>query len=32
MVLAYMLAQLLLWCRGKPGSLLVLGSSNVDEW
>jgi NAD+ synthase (glutamine-hydrolysing) len=26
MVLAYMLAQLLLWCRGKPGSLLVLGS------
>jgi len=32
MVLAYMLAQLLLWCRGKPGSLLVLGSANVDEW
>ncbi|ORX52980.1 glutamine-dependent NAD(+) synthetase with GAT domain-containing protein [Piromyces finnis] len=31
MVLAYMLAQLLLWCRGKPGSLLVLGSANVDE-
>ncbi|KAI9096181.1 hypothetical protein DFS34DRAFT_157092 [Phlyctochytrium arcticum] len=31
MVLAYMFAQLLLWVRGKPGSLLVLGSANVDE-
>ncbi|GMI03239.1 hypothetical protein TrLO_g15009 [Triparma laevis f. longispina] len=31
MVLAYMLAQLLPWCRGKNGFLLVLGSGNVDE-
>ncbi|KAJ3168629.1 glutamine-dependent NAD(+) synthetase [Geranomyces variabilis] len=31
MVLAYMFAQLLLWIRGRPGSLLVLGSANVDE-
>ena len=31
MVLAYMFAQLLPWCRGKTGGLLVLGSSNVDE-
>ncbi|KAJ3127900.1 glutamine-dependent NAD(+) synthetase [Nowakowskiella sp. JEL0407] len=31
MVLAYMFAQLLLWVRGRPGSLLVLGSANVDE-
>ncbi|KAJ3269634.1 glutamine-dependent NAD(+) synthetase [Terramyces sp. JEL0728] len=31
MVLAYLLAQLLLWTRGRNGSLLVLGSSNVDE-
>ncbi|GMI13983.1 hypothetical protein TrVE_jg7428 [Triparma verrucosa] len=31
MVLAYMLAQLLPWCRGKSGFLLVLGSGNVDE-
>ena len=31
MVLAYLFAQLLLWTRGKPGSLLVLGSANVDE-
>jgi len=32
MVLAYLLAQLLPWVRGRPGSLLVLGSANVDEW
>ncbi|KAJ3316371.1 glutamine-dependent NAD(+) synthetase [Blyttiomyces sp. JEL0837] len=31
MVLAYMFAQLLLWTRGRDGSLLVLGSANVDE-
>nr|CAB3264187.1 glutamine-dependent NAD(+) synthetase [Phallusia mammillata] len=31
MVLAYVVAQLLQWVRGKPGGLLVLGSSNVDE-
>ncbi|EME80166.1 uncharacterized protein MYCFIDRAFT_56644 [Pseudocercospora fijiensis CIRAD86] len=31
MVLAYALAQLNPWSRGKPGSLLVLGSANVDE-
>uniref|UniRef100_A0A3Q1AQ21 Glutamine-dependent NAD(+) synthetase n=1 Tax=Amphiprion ocellaris TaxID=80972 RepID=A0A3Q1AQ21_AMPOC len=31
MVLAYLFAQLSLWARGKPGGLLVLGSSNVDE-
>ncbi|KAI9288773.1 hypothetical protein BC943DRAFT_356774 [Umbelopsis sp. AD052] len=31
MVLAYLFAQLLPWCRDKPGSLLVLGSANVDE-
>ncbi|KAJ1564065.1 glutamine-dependent NAD(+) synthetase [Nowakowskiella sp. JEL0078] len=31
MVLAYLFAQLLLWIRGKSGSLLVLGSANVDE-
>ena len=31
MVIAYLLAQLLLWSRGRPGSLLVLGTSNVDE-
>ncbi|KAJ3260780.1 glutamine-dependent NAD(+) synthetase [Boothiomyces macroporosus] len=31
MVLAYLFAQLLLWTRGRNGSLLVLGSSNVDE-
>eukprot|EP01116_Phalansterium_solitarium_P025311 TRINITY_DN9616_c0_g1_i2.p1 TRINITY_DN9616_c0_g1~~TRINITY_DN9616_c0_g1_i2.p1 ORF type:complete len:723 (-),score=327.73 TRINITY_DN9616_c0_g1_i2:182-2350(-) len=31
MVLSYFLSQLLLWNRGKPGSLLVLGSANVDE-
>lgn len=32
MVLAYLFAQLLPWVRGKQGSLLVLGSANVDEW
>lgn len=31
MVLAYLLAQLLPWIRGGGGTLLVLGSSNVDE-
>lgn len=32
MVLAYLLAQLLPWVRGrKSGALLVLGSANVDE-
>ncbi|KAG0244155.1 glutamine-dependent NAD(+) synthetase [Actinomortierella wolfii] len=31
MVIAYLLAQLLPWVRGRPGSLLVLGSANVDE-
>lgn len=33
MVVAYLFAQLLLWSRDRPGapSLLVLGSSNVDE-
>lgn len=31
MVLAYLLAQLLPWTRGHQGSLLVLGSANVDE-
>ncbi|KAI8897667.1 NAD synthetase 1 [Globomyces pollinis-pini] len=31
MVLAYLFAQLLLWVRGLSGSLLVLGSANVDE-
>merc|ERR1712130_993812 len=31
MVLAYFLAQLLPFCRGGKGFLLVFGSSNVDE-
>ncbi|KAG5438785.1 hypothetical protein PCANB_002505 [Pneumocystis canis] len=31
MVLSYFFAQLLPWIRGKLGSLLVLGSSNLDE-
>ncbi|KAF8937225.1 glutamine-dependent NAD(+) synthetase [Haplosporangium gracile] len=31
MVIAYVFAQLLPWVRGRPGSLLVLGSANVDE-
>lgn len=31
MVIAYVFAQLLPWIRGKQGSLLVLGSANVDE-
>ncbi|CAG8544998.1 15877_t:CDS:2 [Acaulospora colombiana] len=31
MVLSYLFAQLLPWVRSKSGSLLVLGSSNVDE-
>jgi NAD+ synthase (glutamine-hydrolysing) len=31
MVVAYFFAQLSLWAAGRPGSLLVLGSANVDE-
>ena len=31
MVFSYLLAQLLPWVRGVTGSLLVLGSANVDE-
>ena len=31
MVMSYLLAQLLPWCRGKKGFLLVLGTGNVDE-
>ena len=31
MILAYLMAQLLPWVRGKHGTLLVLGSANVDE-
>jgi NAD+ synthase (glutamine-hydrolysing) len=31
MVLSYFFAQLLPWFRGRDGSLLVLGSANVDE-
>ncbi len=31
MVLSYLLAQLLLWVNGRSGSLLVLGTGNVDE-
>jgi NH3-dependent NAD+ synthetase len=31
MVIAFLLAQLLPWVRGKQGFLLVLGSANVDE-
>ncbi len=31
MALSYLLAQLLPWVRGKRGTLLVLGSANVDE-
>lgn len=31
MVVAFMLAQLVLWVRGRTGFLLVLGSANVDE-
>lgn len=31
MVLSYLFAQLTLWARGREGSLLVLGSANVDE-
>mmetsp|Transcript_13444 Transcript_13444/g.13504 ORF Transcript_13444/g.13504 Transcript_13444/m.13504 type:complete len:729 (-) Transcript_13444:309-2495(-) len=31
MILAYLFAQLLPWTRARPGFLLVLGSSNVDE-
>lgn len=30
-VLSYLFAQLVLWARGRPGGLLVLGSANVDE-
>lgn len=31
MVLSYFFAQLMLWARKRPGGLLVLGSTNVDE-
>lgn len=31
MVLSYLFAQLMLWVQGRSGSLLVLGSANVDE-
>ncbi|XP_015913289.1 glutamine-dependent NAD(+) synthetase [Parasteatoda tepidariorum] len=31
MVMAYFLAQLVLWTRNRSGGLLVLGSGNVDE-
>jgi NAD+ synthase (glutamine-hydrolysing) len=31
MVLAFLLAQLMPWVRGRQGWLLVLGSANVDE-
>lgn len=31
MVLSYLFSQLMLWVRGRPGGLLVLGSGNVDE-
>lgn len=31
MVIGYLFAQLSLWAVGRPGSLLVLGSANVDE-
>lgn len=31
MVLSYLFAQLMLWARGRPGGLLVVGSANVDE-
>jgi len=31
MVLGYMMAQLALWSKDRKGSLLVLGSANVDE-
>ncbi|KAI7835944.1 hypothetical protein COHA_010177 [Chlorella ohadii] len=31
MVLAFLLAQLMPWVRGRSGFLLVLGSANVDE-
>lgn len=31
MVISYLFAQLMLWARGRPGGLLVLGSANVDE-
>ena len=31
MVVSYLFAQLIMWSRNKQGSLLVLGSANVDE-
>jgi NAD+ synthase (glutamine-hydrolysing) len=31
MVMAYFFSQLCLWASGRPGSLIVLGSANVDE-
>lgn len=32
MVLSYLFAQLTMWSADRPGGLLVLGTSNVDEW
>ena len=31
MVLAYLFAHLIMWCRGRNAGLLVLGSANTDE-
>lgn len=31
MVLAYLFAHLIMWCRGRDVGLLVLGSANTDE-
>ncbi|OWA53461.1 Glutamine-dependent NAD(+) synthetase [Hypsibius exemplaris] len=31
MVISYFFAQLILWAKGRPSGLLVLGTSNVDE-
>jgi NH3-dependent NAD+ synthetase len=31
MVLAYLFAHLIMWCRGRNVGLLVLGSANTDE-
>ncbi|CAG0911890.1 unnamed protein product, partial [Cyprideis torosa] len=31
MVMSYLYAQLMRWATGLPGSLLVLGTANVDE-
>ena len=32
MVLSYLLAQLMLWARGRSGGLLVLGSVNIIDF